>query len=351
MKNSKFYIERTLWKADETYAEYRIPGMLLTRNGTLLCYCEARRAHNDWALMDILLQRSSDFCNSFSEPIILATGTEQHPTVNNPVMVEDRNGRIHFLHCEDYGINGGRILRRYSDDDGVTWSEPIDVTYATLPEYRNAFALGPGHGLCTGDGTLLFPVWMVPKEYEAPLTHHSPSVISTLYSKDNGETWACGEILPTTPTTINPNETEVALLADGSVYLNTRLGGSITHRGQAYSKNGYENWENYGPNRDLIDPECFGSVISVSPPNGSHTLLFLNCASKTTRRLVTVKTSTDSGKTWVHGKLLNEQQGGYAELAADDCGEHIFALYETAFGQTCELVGFDLSWLETESNF
>ena len=54
-------------------------------------------------------------------------------------------------------MNGGRVLVRHSDDDGLTWSEPEDITAATLPEYRNAFALGPGHGIMTG-GTLIIPV-------------------------------------------------------------------------------------------------------------------------------------------------------------------------------------------------
>ena len=342
----EYFQSQELWHTDEIYSEYRIPGMLVTQQGTLLVYCEARKSHNDWALMDILLQRSIDGGNSFSEPVLLAKGTDLHPTVNNPVMVQDKNGRIHLLHCEDYGINGGRILRRYSDDDGVTWSAPIEITDATLPEYRNAFAIGPGHGICTHEGTLICPVWMVPKEYNSPLTSHKPSVISTLYSKDNGETWSCGEVLSTTPMTISPTETEVALLADGTVYLNCRFGGGLTYRGHAYSKSGYSNWKSYEADQALIDPACFGSVVSFQPKGKTFTLLFANCASKTTRRLVTVKGSHDGGRTWTICKTLDVDRGGYVELAATPCGDRIYVLYETAFGSTCQLVTFNYAWLE-----
>ena len=158
--NMTFYENRELWRPTEEYTNHRIPGMLVTRRGTLLAYCEARCSASDWGRMDILLQRSENHGESFGEPILIARGNERHGTVNNPVMLEDKNGRIHFLYCEDYTVNGGRALRRYSDDDGLSWSEPIEITEYTRPDYRNVFAFGPGHGIVTEDGTLVVPVWM-----------------------------------------------------------------------------------------------------------------------------------------------------------------------------------------------
>ena len=178
-----------LWKPDETYTNHRIPGMIVTKKGTVLAYCEARKNSSDWAMMDILLYRSENHGKTFGEPVILAQGTQEHKTVNNPVMVEDKNGRIHFLYCEDYSVNGGRVLRRFSDNDGITWSTPIDITAYTMPDFRNAFALGPGHGIMTKENVLVVPIWMVPKHYNSDIYHHTPSVLSTIYSKDNGETW------------------------------------------------------------------------------------------------------------------------------------------------------------------
>lgn len=320
-----------LWYSDETYTNHRIPGMIVTSRRTLLAYCEARREESDWAKMDILLQRSTDHGKAFSDPIVLASGTEEHKTVNNPVMVEDQCGRIHFLYCEDYGINQGRILHRYSDDDGCTWKEPEDITYATLPSYRNAFALGPGHGICTKDGTLIFPVWMVPKSYQAPLRSHKPSVISTLYSKDCGRTWQCGEILGTTPQNISPNETTLAILENGDVYLNCRL--QLTgYRGRAYSKTGYSDWTDYEPDYALIDPACFGSAVSIHAKGHPYTLLFSNCESKTHRNNVTLKASIDGGKTWDWKHTVDVERGGYVELATDSEAGLVYVLYEEDFG-------------------
>ena len=332
-----------LWCADSTYEKHRIPGMLVTCKGTLLAYKEARRTAEDWAMMDILLQRSTDRGETFSAPVALAFGTEQHPTVNNPVMMQDKNGRIHLLYCEDYAVNGGRVLRRYSDDDGVTWSEPRDITRFTAPKERTCFAFGPGHGICLSDGTLLVPVWLVPTFYNTPVRKHGPSVVTTFTSKDNGETFELGELLWTTREVVSPNETTAAELSDGSVYLNLRS--QAGYRAHAFSKNGKDRWENYALDLELSDARCFGSAVSHTAKDGRHLLIFANCANAEARDHVTVHVSFDDGKTWSIHKLLDTERGGYVELACDTKNDLLYVLYEEDYGSKCHLTTCDLAWL------
>lgn len=338
-----FFERKTLWAADDVYTNYRIPGITVTDKGTLLVYCEARKTASDWASMDILLQRSQDQGKTFSPPVVLAAGSEEHNTVNNPVMVQARTGRIHFLYCEDYSIRGGRVLHRFSDDDGLSWSEPTDITAATRPEYRNAFALGPGHGIVTQDGTLVIPVWMVPKSFGAPLQAHSPSVISTLYNRDNGQSWALGDILESNREIISPNETEAAPTSDGRVYLNIRhLGYS---RARAYSPNGYSHWQHYGPDRQLPDPRCFGAVAAYDDGVNPYSLIFVNCGTNSGRTHVTLRLSTDDGQTFPIAKLIDEERGGYTEIAADSKNGLIYVLYEENKGEADHLAIFNYQWL------
>ena len=337
---------KELWSAGDHYARHRIPGMIVTSKGTLLAYNEARQAGDDWALMDILMQRSVDHGKTFSEFVKLAEGTAEHPTVNNPVMIEDKNGRIHFLYCEDYTIKGGRALRRYSDDDGLTWSDPIDITSFTAPDEHNAFAFGPGHGIVTADGTLLVPIWMVPKHYQAPIKSHCPSVLSTFYSKDNGETWALGEFLRSNADIISPNETVAALTSDGNVHLNIRFNGYC--RATAYSKNGYSNWQGYAPNYQLPDPQCFGSIAAYNDGKHPYTMIFANCATNENRTRVTVRASFDNGITYPISKLIDAARGGYVEVATDNNAGLIYIIYEDKFGITDTLVTFDYDWLVSE---
>lgn len=334
------FVQKELWCGNAHYEKHRIPGMLVTQRGTLLCYNEARRTAEDWAMMDILLQRSTDAGESFSDPVALASGTEQHPTVNNPVMMQDKNGRIHFLYCEDYATEGGRVLQRTSDDDGLTWSEPRDITRFTDPDFRNCFALGPGHGICLTNGMLLVPVWMVPKQYGVPVHKHAPAVVTTFFSKDNGESWQLGELLWSNAEVISPNETTAAELSDGSVYLNIRS--HAGYRAKAISQNGSSDWQGYALERALTDARCFGSMTTLCTRDGTRALLFANCANQEGRDHVTVHVSLDDGKSWCVHKLIDAERGGYAEIQADERSGLIYLLYEEDWGAKCHLCKFDL---------
>ncbi|MBQ7152566.1 MAG: exo-alpha-sialidase [Clostridia bacterium] len=325
---------KCVWSPDATYQKHRIPGMIVTDKGTLLAYTEARTEDSDWARMDILLYRSTDHGESFGAPIVLAHGTDAHKTVNNPVMMQDKEGNIHFLHAEDYGINGGRILHYTSSDDGLTWSLPQDITYATFPSMRNAFALGPGHGICTHDGILLVPVWMVPKEFGQPVDSHVPSIISTLYSLDSGKTWDMGEMLGDTEEIVSPNETVAAELPDGQIYLNIR--NMTNYRARAYSVTGIDEWTEYGRDKDLPDPVCFGSVIRFQAD-----LYFVNCNSTERRANVCLRKSSDGGRTWPALLPIDKDRGGYAEIAADETVPLIYVLYEEDGGTCCHLARID----------
>ena len=344
MANAPYIRRLDLWEPDETYSNHRIPGMLVTDKGTLLVYCEARREASDWALMDILMQRSEDHGQTFSPKVVMAAGTEEHKTVNNPVMMQDKNGRIHFLYCEDYATKGGRVLRRYSDDDGMTWSAPIDITEFTMPHFRNAFALGPGHGITMLDGTLLVPIWMVPKYYHEHINSHIPSVLSTIYSKDCGETWAIGEILDTYKEVISPNETVAALTSDGRVYMNIRHMGH--NRVKAYSCSGYSGWTHYVPDYKLPDAKCFGSVSAYHDGVHPYSIVFANCACQTARKEVTVRISNDDGQTYPISRIIDADRGGYVETAVDNKEGIIYVLYENEKGITDHFVAFNYEWVE-----
>lgn len=338
-----------LWAGDpnsngHTYRLHRIPGMIVTQKGTVIVYNEARFDSSDWSLMDVFCQRSEDGGKTFGNRIYLARGTQEHRTTNNPVMMQDKNGRIHFIFAEDYGVEGGRVLRRYSDDDGLTWSNVVDITEYTMPWFRNCIAFGPGHGICTKNGTLLVPVWLVPKFYESYIRNHGPSMISTFYSKDNGETWAIGELLGSNLELQSPNETVAAELEDGRIYLSIRC--KNAWRAKAFSLNGYSEWMEYGSDKRLHDPQCFGSVVTIQPEGKPFTLLLANCESKIERKNVVIKGSVDGGKTWSLRRVIDSARGGYVEVNADSRTGLIYVLYEDKEGATDYLAVFNYDWLE-----
>lgn len=327
--------KKLLWREDNAYFRYRIPGLVVTKTGTLLAYCEARKDESDWALMDILLFRSTDGGETFAEPIVMAHGTEQYRTVNNPVCIVGNDGKLHFLYCRDYSVNGGGVWYRSSVDDGITWTEAVEITAGTMPEYHNAFALGPGHGICTNDGTLLVPIWMVPKDKGQPIHAHNPAVISTLYSKDNGATWQLGEILPDTDplrgvAVPDPNETEAAVTPDGQVYLNVRSTGA-GYRAHSWSKTGIDGWAPLTLDKALPDPTCMGSVVRYAHGDVDG-ILAVNCAHQSERKNLTCRFSSDGGHTWAHSFVVDEGDAGYADTAVLPDGT-ICILYEKRGGE------------------
>ncbi len=328
-----------LRQTDEMYSNYRIPGIVLTERGTVLTYYEARRTSSDWAHMDILLYRSVDGGETFSDAITLASGTDEYPTVNNPVCIVDEDNTLHFLYCRNYSVEGGDVFHRVSHDDGLTWSEPRNIMASTLPEFHNAFALGPGHGIRTKEGVLLVPIWMVPKAAGMPPMSHHPAVVSTLYSKDHGETWQLGEIIPASEEAADPNETQAALLSDGRIYLNTRTTGT-GFRAYTVSENGYDGWKPLTLDRQLTDPTCFGSTASAVV-DGKHDLLVVNCAHTEERENLVCRLSYDNGMTWAKSLTVEPGDAGYADIALREDGT-VFVLYEQKYGICDRLAVFTL---------
>ena len=319
------------WSVSRPYAACRIPGLVRSACGTLLLYCEARDSLSDWARIDLLLFRSEDGGETFSDPFVLASGDARHPTVNNPVMIAGESGELFFLFCRDYSVDSGGVFLRKSGDDGKTWSDPVDLTECTCPQLHNAFAFGPGHGIETADGALLSPVWFVPKSAgEDPRSHH-PAVASSFRSEDGGESWSLGEILPATEGCPDPNETAAARTSDGGVYFNVRLTGAGV-RAASRSKNGRDGFTPLEPVPEQPDPTCMGSVVNAEW-QGRPVILAVNCDSRTERVNLTLRASPDDGKSWPRSLVIDPGDAGYSDLCMIP-GEDptVCVLYEKRWG-------------------
>ena len=364
---------------DGGYPSYRIPALLATPAGTLLAVCEARRTRGDWGSIDILLRRSADGGRTWSGVRRMSDVAGPHRknpaaleqkladpsavTNNNPLLIADaETGSVHFLFCQEYM----RCFYCRSDDDGQTFSTPVEITAAFEPFRKHydwkVLATGPGHGVQLNSGRLIVPVWL---STGTGGHAHRPSVISTIYSDDHGATWHCGEIVANeSDPLVNPSESVAVALADGGVLLNMRSEATAHRRAFSISPNGATGWSRPAFDEALVEPICMASMcrLSGAAVGGKNRVLFSNpdnlarakgqaeAGKSRDRKNLTIKLSYDECQAWPVSKTLEAGPSAYSDLAVGRDGM-IYCLYERANpgtetpGPSLVLARFNLEWL------
>lgn len=364
---------------DPAYQLYHIPGIVVTAKGTVLAWCEARKRAagvSDWDDIRILLRRSTDDGKTWSEPQSIANvpgPKRKNPfalrmknvdpsdvTYNNPVLIADRDGTVHMLFCLEYE----RAFYQRSEDDGLSWSAPVEITGA-FDAFKKHYdwkvlATGPNHSIQLKTGRLVVPVWLSTGEGG---NAHRPSVTATIYSDDAGGTWHAGGIaVPCTEEWINPNETVAIELNDGRVMLNVRSESRAHRRLVVTSPDGATNWSTPQFDDALLEPICMGGITRYAH-DGKSLILFSNPhnleggrggkpepGKSRARMNVSVKISRDEGATWPVNKLLEDGPSAYSDIAVTSQGT-ILCFYgagsKLSFsGSALRLARFNLEWLE-----
>ncbi len=352
----------------------RIPCIVVTKNDVILVTTEARQGvGGDYDNIDILMRRSIDGGKTFLPSIKIVDHVNYGDgPVNNFVMVPDvKTGRVQVVFCHDYA----RVFSMYSDDDGATFSEPVEIT-SVFEKFRVNYpwqvcATGLGHGLQLRNGRMIIPVWLSDgsgSEMGSGHRGHRPSSVTLIYSDDNGNRWECGDIICKNGdkigdiTLINPSETIAVELSDGSVMFNIRHESSNHRRLIAISSDGVNNWEIPGFDDALLEPVCMASIIRHDFSNESNAgnIIFANpdnleqtmATWAMDRKRITIKCSNDDGETWPVSKVLEPGPSGYSDLAVLNDGT-ILCFYECDMVEhLCDtkylrLARFDLDWIKS----
>ncbi len=196
---------------EDGYHTYRIPALVLSTQGTLLAFCEARRnSRADDGDIDLVLKRSLDNGATWEDMQIIWQDGEN--TIGNPCSVVDQDTDTIWL---PFCRNNDRVFVTKSTDDGASWSTPAETTKdVKLPSW-GWYATGPGHGIQLSTGRLLIPRNHIlgPEDIEDSRddTQHS----HVIYSDDHGLSWKLGGTLGE-----GTNECEAVETCDGRVYLN-----------------------------------------------------------------------------------------------------------------------------------
>ena len=336
---------------DDGVAAYRIPGLVTTPKGTLIAVYDVRYA-NSYDLqadIDVGMSRSTDGGRTW-EPMRLVLDMGEwggRPQAENgvgdpSVLVDPNTGRIYVLGTWTHGIPGQRawtavgqgmepgetaqLMLTTSDDDGLTWSAPRNLTaQIKQPEWYFTFQ-GPGRGIVMADGTLVFPMQFIN-------TEKIPSS-TIMLSRDGGETWEMG-----TPARSNTTESQVAEIEPGVLMLSMRDNRG-TGRAIALSTDYGKTWTEHSRSGWLPDPVCMASILQVPAAEnvlGVDLLLFSNPADWRERKNMTIRASLDEGMTWLPENELCIDDGycwGYSCLTMVD-EETVGILYESS---TCHIL-------------
>ena len=199
-----------------------IPGLVTTNNGTLLGVYDIRynSSVDLQEMVDIGVSRSTDKGQTW-EPMRVAmtfgeTGGLPHAQngVGDPsILVDEKTNTIWIVAAWTHGMGNGRawwnsmpgmsadstaqLMLVKSEDDGKTWSQPINITPQVKDPSWYFLLQGPGRGITMKDGTLVFPIQFIDST-------RIPNA-GIMYSKDRGTTWHLHNLART-----NTTEAQVA---------------------------------------------------------------------------------------------------------------------------------------------
>ena len=329
------------------YKIYRIPAIETAADGSLIAVAEARKYSgadpgyhdND---IDLVCKRSTDGGRTWSAQQIVDDPGERWSAANPATLVDRTNQRVWLLYLRSQpgrstdtsrpGTDDMQTFARWSDDHGVNWSEPIDLSAAARdcndPEWK-ASVVGPGGAIQDHRGRLLAPVWK------------SPYQVFAIYSDDHGSTWQRGRFVPGTD---GNNESQLVELADGRILVDMRQGRG-SHRWLSASRDGGTTWSE--PRAGVETTPCAGAIerFTLESAGDDRNRILWTGPKGPGRKTLVVRTSYDEGQTFTAERIISEQDAAYSDLTVLN-DKRVAVLWERGDYQFITLTTFDLQWLE-----
>ena len=229
---------------------YRIPAIAMAKNGDLIAVADYRHSRADigmesYGRIDLHARISKDNGANWAAkfPIVEGKGSSSpdfmHVGFGDPCIVADReSSRVLVLSCAGNVSfpNGTRnnhqnIARFYSEDNGATWSQPVDIADAIYAMWDKSTNHGPVRAMFIGSGKIHQSRYVKVNNYYrlycAVLLKNVNSVNTNfvLYSDDFGGSWNVLGGVENAPVPSGGDEPKVEELPNGNIVISSRISG------------------------------------------------------------------------------------------------------------------------------
>ena len=307
------------------FACYRIPAIVCSTNGTLLAFCEGRTNVTDGSAVAVVLRRSTDGGQTWGAMTIVA----QEGLTNGVIigiaspLVDKTTGNIFLFFMR----NTTQVFYTVSSDDGITWSNRVEITTnVLLSSWTGGY--GPG-GIQLQRGIQAGRLILTGKHL---LTNSFDGSDQVAYSDDHGATWQLG-ISTNAASGVRPNENsgvELVSTAPGGgsqIYFNSRnqVGSGFNDRCESWSVNGGSSYTGTFTNNSwFVTPVCAGSLLRLraTDEGAANNCIVFCCPNDPTNRVnISFWISTNEASSWSAPSTIYSGPSGYSDMARTSTGD------------------------------
>ncbi len=337
------YTKTVIFSKDMLYSGFyyfRSPVMVTTNAGTILVCVQMRTSTDDDDPKTLVCRRSTDNGATWEDLSLIEELTKTNVYGNQNFVLDKTTGTIHLLYLQVFPSSSGNnctMYQRTSTDDGVSWSERVEVPNVISARWR---PLGPTTGIQLTNGKHKGRLFFTGRY----ITSSNAKGNYGIYSDDSGVTWLRGYVSSASNTDGVENETTCVELAEtnandeATIYINSRnetsASTNVYRRLDAYSEESGESLTGYFSRNSFIKTDmCQGCLFrwsSLTQGDESNRILFsgltwapedATVSSEKRRRHIGIWSTFDETKTWnLHPKRLNDLKAGYSGMAKTNDG-------------------------------